>query len=136
MKNQKIILVIAILIIGCFLTSCQGQKANVSVDLGSSSLFTERERKDAVETIQKEFAHLEGCTLHSLTYAGDERSLAEGSEENGLAADYDECAVFHSSFHTPKEPEGAWEADTEYTWDWVLARNDGRNWVIVGYGYG
>ena len=39
MSSQKIILVIAILIIGCFLTSCQGQKINVSVDLGSSSLY-------------------------------------------------------------------------------------------------
>lgn len=39
MSSQKIILIIAILIIGCFLTSCQGQKANASVDLGSSSLY-------------------------------------------------------------------------------------------------
>ncbi|MBQ6507823.1 MAG: hypothetical protein IJI08_10970, partial [Clostridia bacterium] len=26
--------------------------------------------------------------------------------------------------------------NNQRTWDWVLTRNDGRNWVIVGYGYG
>ena len=105
------------------------------MDFGSSELYSEMDLKDAADAIKKEFSNFEGCTLHSLTYAGDERSNKEAEYHISVDVIYDEYAVFDSSFHSPKKSSGAWTADTEYTWSWVLGRNDKCVWKVINYGY-
>ena len=77
----------------------------VKVDLGTSELYSESDLNDAAEAIKKQFLEFEGCTLHSLTYAGDERSNKEAEYHISHDIIYDEYAVFDSSFHSPKNQE-------------------------------
>ena len=112
----------------------------IAVDLGSSELFTQEERDDAVLLIKGKFATFAGCELHSIRYAGDEadneenlawlNSLVEGAE-------FTQVAEFLSDFHSPVE-EGpyAWEIDMEYKhYQWWLARKNDGAWEIVSWGY-
>ena len=112
----------------------------VAVDLGSSELYTQEERNDAVLLIKDKFATFDGCELHSIRYAGDEavneenltwlNSLAEGAE-------FTQVAEFLSDFHSPVE-EGpyAWEIDMEYKdYQWWLARKKDGAWKLVSWGY-
>lgn len=122
-------------VFGVILCSCLGSTAEVKVDLGTSELYTENDLNDAAEAIKKQFLEFEGCTLHSLTYAGDERSNKEAEYHISHDIIYDEYAVFDSSFHSPKKSGGAWTTDTEYTWSWILGRNNKGIWKVINYGY-
>jgi len=122
-------------VFGVILCSCLGSTAEVKVDLGTSELYTENDLHDAAEAIKKQFLEFEGCTLHSLTYAGDERSNKEAKYHISHDIIYDEYAVFDSSFHSPKKSGGAWTTDTEYTWSWILGRNNKGIWKVINYGY-
>ncbi|MBR3354775.1 MAG: hypothetical protein IKG47_05390 [Oscillospiraceae bacterium] len=122
-------------VFGVILCSCLGSTAEVKVDLGTSELYTENDLHDAAEAIKKQFLEFEGCTLHSLTYAGDERSNKEAEYHISHDIIYDEYAVFDSSFHSPKKSGGAWTTDTEYTWSWILGRNNKGVWKVINYGY-
>ncbi len=112
-------------------------KDGVTIDYGTSDLYTTEDLDEAIAVIREEFDRMEGCELHSLTYAGDEASLEELDYCNSLAdrETYVDSLLFRSSFRSPKEAIGAWEPDTEYTWTWSLARTDGGEWVLVTYGY-
>ena len=133
--NHKFLALTMAAVLGVALCSCIGTTSEVSVDLGSSDLFTESDLSDAADAIKKYFSNFEGCTLHSLTYAGDERSNKEAEYHLSHDIVYDEYAVFDSSFHSPKKSYGGWTADTEYTWSWVLGRNDKGAWTVINYGY-
>lgn len=54
--------------------------------------------------------------MHTVAYAGDESSGSELTycNEVGQNPPYDECIVFKSSFHSPREGGGAWNPDFEY----------------------
>ena len=133
--NRKFLALTMAVILGIALCSCRGTTVEVKVELGSSEPYTEQDLSDAADAIIEYFTDFEGCTLHSLTYAGDERSNKEA--EYHLANDivYDEYAVFDSSFRSPKKATGGWTRDTEYTWSWVLGRNDKGVWTVINYGY-
>ncbi len=114
--------------------------ADVTIDLGKSTLYTEEELKEAVVQIKCRFAGWEGCELHSIRYAGDKSASEENLrwmnelDENGS---YTQAAEFLMDFHTPKEQTGAWEADEEYTdYEWWLARSEDGGWEVVTQGYG
>ena len=134
MKKQLLAITLAA-VLGVTLCSCLGSTAEVKVDLGTSGLYSESDLNDAAETIKMEFLEFKGCTLHSLTYAGDERSNKEAEYHISCDIVYDEYAVFDSSFHSPKKSGGAWTTDTEYTWSWILGRNNKGVWKVINYGY-
>ena len=114
--------------------------ADVTVDLGSSALYTEEELNEAAVQIKCKFATFEGCELHSLRYAGDESCTEENltwMNELNEEGNYTQTAEFLMDFHSPTEQIGAWQADTEYAdYQWHLARSADGGWEVVTWGYG
>ena len=101
-------------------------------DLGSSELYTEAEIRQAVRIVRDQFRHFHGCTLFSLSYAGDERSLSEFDYNEN----YDEAIVIDSVFLSPIVRAGAWNPHDIYTWSFILMRENGGKWELLTYGYG
>lgn len=144
-KTLPILLLTALMALTMvFAGGCGSDDAGVEINLGSSDIYDEQVRQDAVQVIREEIAKWEGCELHKVTYMGDESA----SEENlawmndiGHATGtgpYVEVIGFTADYHTPKEGEfaGAWEPDTEMTdWQFWLARPEGGDWEIVTNGY-
>ncbi len=129
------------------LPACGGQKPEagksapeVAVDLGTSELYTQRERSDAMLVVRSKFATFAGCELHSIRYAGDEASNEENLRWlNSLAdgAGFTQVAEFLTDFHSPVEDGPyAWERDFEYKdYQWWLARKKDGDWELVSWGY-
>ena len=95
-----------------------------------------------IEIIKKQFASFEGCELHSLSYMPDEECNNADNIEwmNDLRTEdnkeaFTQCIAFKSSFRSPKNGGGAWEANEEYTWSWWLARCEGGEWKLMTWGY-
>ncbi len=112
---------------------------DVTVDLGTSELFTEDELNEAIIKIKCDFASWQGCELHSMRYAGDECNTEENIEWlNSLNedAEYEQIAEFLCDFHSPVEGGGAWEPNQEYKdYQWWLGRTADGGWDIVSTGY-
>lgn len=125
----------------CLVMSSGCSKAdtdNFSVDYGKSEIYSQQDMDSAIDVIRKEFSSWKGCELHSVSYISDEFNEDNIDYCNELRADsgYDECIVFESSFHSPKNGGGAWTPDEEYTgWSWYLARNDNGAWTLLTNGY-
>ena len=111
----------------------------ITVDYGSSDLYTREDMDLAVEMIDSEFSTWKGCKYNLVAYAGDECNSQENLDWlNGLeeGQDYTQCIEFLSSFHSPKEGGGVWEPDTDYDdYQWWLARKDGGDWELLTWGY-
>ena len=115
------------MIIFQFVTGIGTSKRNPSVvkmDYGTSAVYSKKDMDAAIKIIMKEFEAIEGCELHSLSYASDEEcNTAENiAWMNQCKAKDDpevftQCIAFDSSFHSPKTDSGAWNPDEEYT-DW------------------
>ena len=120
-------------------TDSEMPAADVSIDPGTSELYSVKDRLAAMVRILDQFDTWEGCEMHSIRYAGD----ACNSEENlqwmndlGNGDAFSQCIEFVSDFHSPKEAYGAWKADSEYTeWQWWLARSEGGDWELMTWGY-
>ena len=113
----------------------------VSVDLGSSDLYTEDELTDAVVQIKCKFAFWGDVDLKSIRYAGDEAatdSILASMNEIAPDANYTQVAEFLMDFHTPEDVgELTLNANSDYTdYQWWLARTDDGGWEIVTFGYG
>ena len=119
--------------------AASGEASSVTVDYGTSDLYTRADMDEAVALINEEFAGWEGCEMHSIRYAGDEADTAENVEwltELGNGEAYTECMEFLTDFHSPVEAYGAWEPDMEYEdYQWWLARTDGGDWELLSWGY-
>lgn len=112
------------------------EETGAIIDLGESSLFTQEELQAAVDVILNEFSTWEGTEMHLITYAGDEQSTAELEYvRKNYEEGYDEVAVFLSSFRSPKEAYGAWQADKEYTYSWCTARINKGEWKLINFGW-
>ena len=135
---KKLLLPALVLALLLSLAGCAGNLDSVTVDYGDSAVHTQEEIDQAVRVVKDTFRTFNGCTLHSLSYAGDERAQAELDYYNAALenAAYISCIVLNSSFHSPKKGGGASEPDTEYTWDWILAKESGGDWILIAYGYG
>ena len=112
----------------------------VSIDLGSSEIYTEDDLKDAVIQIECKFAFWGDVDLKNIRYAGDEAVTDKNlAWMNELAPDakYTQVAEFLMDFHTPKDVgEMTFNADSDYTdYQWWLARTDDGGWEIVTFGY-
>ena len=122
---------------------------DVEFDYGTSELYTPEDLVSALALILDEFATWEGTEMHKLAYMGDECNTDENvkwmndlknakaeKETDDSDPDFTQCICFESSFHSPKEASGAWEADHEYTgWQWWLARADEGPWQLLTWGY-
>ena len=114
----------------------------MEIDYGASSVYSKEEIDSAIEIIKKQFASFEGCELHSLSYMSDEECNNADNIEwmNDLRTEdnkeaFTQCIAFKSSFRSPKNGGGAWEANEEYTWSWWLARCEGGEWKLMTWGY-
>ena len=98
---------------------------------------------DAIDVIKKQFSSFEGCELHSLSYTSDDACnnedniawMNELEEANDNKESFTQCISFDSSFRSPKNGGGAWNANEEYTWSWWLARSEGGTWKLMTWGY-
>ena len=112
----------------------------VSIDLGSSELYTEDDLKDAVIQIKCKFAFWGNVDLKSIRYAGDEAVTAEKLawlNEQNADGSYTQAVEFLMDFHTPEDVgELTLKADSDYTdYQWWLARTADGGWEIVTFGY-
>ena len=80
--------------------------------------------------------------MHSLSYMPDEECNNADNIEwmNDLRTEDNkealtQCIAFKSSFRSPKNGGGAWEANEEYTWSWWLARCESGEWKLMTWGY-
>lgn len=136
MKLKKMFCLCMAAILVFALAACGENKPAVKVDYGKSARYAKEDLESAEKLVEQKIAEFEGCELHSVTYAGDERSEAELESVNAFGEiAYADCVVFNTSFRSPKRAYGAWEPDTEYTWSFTLARVDGGAWEVVNYGY-
>ena len=139
--TMKKIFVMAICIVLMFaLVGCEnGKTANVVIDYGTSSIYTKADMNAAIEVIKKQFNSMDGCELHSLSYSSDDdcnnseciKWMNDLEEANDNKEVFTQCIMFNSSFRSPKNGGGAWEANEEYTWSWWLARSEGGAWKLM-----
>lgn len=120
----------------------KGNTSNVKIDYGTSSVYSKKEMDAAIDVIKKQFRSFVGCELHSLSYMSDEECNDADNVKwmnelrtEGQKEAFTQCIAFHSSFRSPKDGGGAWEADQEYTWSWWLARSEGGQWKLMTWGY-
>lgn len=130
--------VCAALLLVWLLCACGGgDVSEVVIDYGESELYEAEELEAAAKVVLKEFGDFDGCVLRTLEYAGDDVSAGELEYYRGVGRELAQCAVFTSSFHSPVNGGGAWEADRAYTgWSWLLVREeDGGDWALLTAGY-
>lgn len=113
----------------------------VTIDYGTSEIYTQDKLKDAVIQIKCKFAFWDGCELKSIRYAGDDSTSDENLKRmNEVAPDgnYTQAAEFLMDFHSSENAGGTnFEPDKEYTdYQWWLARTADGGWEIVTFGYG
>ena len=141
---KKIITVTLCIVLVLLFAGCEknGDTSKVEIDYGASSVYSKEEIDSAIEIIKKQFASFEGCELHSLSYMPDEECNNADNIEwmNDLRTEdnkeaFTQCIAFKSSFRSPKNGGGAWEANEEYTWSWWLARCEGGEWKLMTWGY-
>lgn len=117
---------------------------DVKIDYANSSMYSEEDMNDAIQVILKEFNGWKGCELHSVSYGSDEDCMGnlewmqkiENANDN--KEKFDECIMFKSDFHSPKNEEdcGGLNPDYEYTdYQWWLARSKGGEWKLMTWGY-
>ena len=106
---------------------------------GESKIYSEQDKKDAVDVILQQFGKFEGCVLYEITYAGDSYSSKNLDYVNDLAPEgvvFTECIVFDTEFRSPIFGGGAWSANRTYLWTWYLGRTEGGNWQLLTWGVG
>lgn len=133
MRRPFLVFLMLLMLLGM----CSCASGDVTIDYGESALYSKSDMDAAIKAIRKTFDTFDGCTLYSLSYAGDEAAEKNLSYCQSLSEDRQvtQCMVFDSSFRSPRKGGGAWEADREYTWTWYLARGMTGNWVLLTYGY-
>ena len=128
-------------LVGCAVTRTPGGNTQtaVTIDYGTSAIYTKEDMDEAIALIRDKFSGWEGCELHSIQYASDQcYNLSNIVWMNELkeGASFTQVIKFVSDFHSPKEGGGAWVPDKEYTgWQWWLAREDGGAWELMTWGY-
>ncbi len=94
------------------LTGCRrADLSKVTIDYGTSSIYSKEEMDAAIDVIKKAFSAFEGCKLHSLSYKSDEECGSADNiawmnalrAENDNREDFTQCIAFDSSFRSPKK---------------------------------
>lgn len=134
---KKIISVLLCAMMVFSLTACGGGNvSNVIILEWKSEAYTEKDIESAIEVatnyFKKEFS---GCTLTSITYAGDEKTIAHVDWATRNNAD--EVIVLISSFDVDASGgDGSLNPNSTYdNWMWILVRTNGGKWKHVDHGY-
>ena len=106
----------------------------VLITAGNSELYTQDELSAAADAVLADFETMEGCKLYSLTFAGDEKCLAEVDYVNTFG-EYTACIVFDSVFRSPLFGGGGWNAHELYYWQWYVGRSPDGTWHVISKGY-
>ena len=131
-KILAVVMVMTLILCGC------GDVSGVKIDYGKSSIYTREDMDAAIEKIKNEFRIWDGCTLYTIDYVGDKRSMDNLDYVNDLDEDanFTQCMVFESSFHTPADGGSGFNPDDTYTgWSWYLARSADGEWKLLTWGY-
>ena len=99
-------------IIGLFaLTACgkQAKMSDVTINYGSSSIYSKEDMDAAIKAIKTVFKDFEGCELHSISYSSDDQCntadhiawMNELVAANDIKESFDLCIMFTSDFHSP-----------------------------------
>ena len=119
--------------------------AECVVDYGNSTVYSEFDMDSALDPILAEFGGWAGCSLKSLTFAGDAVCAEELAHANSLRAEemgeFTQAILFTSVLHSPSAElcEGtAWQPDTDYNdYKWLLARRGtDDSWQLLTWGLG
>ena len=110
-------------------------ESDISIDYGSSEIYSQDELKDAVIQIKCKFASLAGCELKSIRYAGDEAVTNENLKrmnEINPNVKYTQVVEFLMDFHSSENIiDTSFEASRDYKdYQWWLARTDDSGWEI------
>lgn len=116
-----------------------GSFQEIFVDYGNSAIYSEADMDEATGLIFETIGKWDGCELHSVRYAGDDKVTEENlrwMKQLGHGKDYADVISFQTDFHSPVEGGGAWEPDKEYEdYEWWLARTEGGSWELLTWGY-
>lgn len=116
----------------------QVEPSDATVDYGTSAIYTQSERKDAVAVLRAEFDTWPGCRMQSIRYAGDQCNdpgNIEWMNSLGNGKTYASCIAFFTDFHSPAENSGALDPDADYRdYPWWLARTFGGDWELLTCG--
>lgn len=137
-SRRNIILAVLLSVIICFsiVFACVYLKP-ITIDYGTSQMYSQEDMDTAIELIKEEFSLWDGCKLYSISYTDDGLCERELDYCNSLANEgvvYDECIVFRTSFRSPIFGGGAWNANYKYDWSWYLARTQNGNWELIMWG--
>ena len=108
----------------------------ITVNYGSSDIYSQKEIQSAVKCVKDDFKSLHGCKLYSLSYSGDKQVQREIEYRLECGSPYEEYILIDSVFRSPLFGGGGWNPADIYTWHWILGRNAGGEWEVVGKGYG
>ena len=115
------------------------KSSDVTIDYGTSELYTQEELKEAVVQIKCQYAFWDGCELQSIRYAGDEANSEENIQWlNSLSEDasYTKIAEFLMDFHTTPDTKSTFDPDKDYKdYQWWLGRTEDGSWEILSSGY-
>ena len=121
----------------------RGEKAaEPLIDLGTSSLFRENERKELADLIRCRFARWRGCELRSLVCCAEEtdpgallsRINSRNSCKNGTG--YVKAMEFMMAFHTDETCMEPFEPDRDYSGcRWLLGCVRSGSWTIVSVSF-
>ena len=133
MKKLTTLLLTVAVVLG--FAGCAGNCDNLEIlDWTPSEIYTDEEIKAAIDTVCTDFRHWKGCTLDTITYAGDDVSVAYADWAERYECD--QTLVLVSSFSTNGNPEEPLEKNETYdNYKWILVRKDGGNWSHVDNGY-
>lgn len=144
-KNFLIIIgvIICCILIFLLVELKKGDTSSVKIDYGISTIYTKRDMNQAIAKIIDKFNSFEGCKLYSLSYISDDKCNNKDNiqwmNDLELANDnkeiFTQCIAFKSSFRSPKNGGGAWNANSEYNWSWWLARSENGEWKLMTFGY-
>ena len=138
--NKGLVLLLC-LAAALLLCACGGSGKDLQIESVDSEIYSEADINAAIRVIIKEFdSDWKGCTLTSISYAGDERTRAESEYYLGPSGFYDadELIVLTSSFDVDETGgDGSLTPNSSYDgWSWILVRSNGGAWEHVDHGYG
>lgn len=114
----------------------------ITIDYGTSELYTKDDMDKAIEVIQKRFDQWEGFQMKSYTFGTDEECneknvawMNQLEAANEAQEVFTQCIMFKSDFHTAKECNNGFEDDTDYEgFQWWLGRADDGDWKLMTWG--
>ena len=134
---KKYIAILCALVCLLSLAACGGgDVSEVGIRDFESEIYTHKEIQSAIDVTLRYFKrNFDGCKLREITYAGDEKTIA--NEEWAERHNADDVIVLISTFDVDSSGgDGSLNPDSTYTgWMWILVRDGLGGWKHVDHGY-